>query len=189
MALIRFAATGGGYTMASRVLGFVRDVLIAAVLGAGPVAEAFVVACRYAPLGYRSTGPIRASLYGGAYYRARANETIVTSAQIETTEARDNLDYILDFDGLDVAYIGPMDLGLALGREPRHDSDDPVLMEAIDTVLAKARAHGVYAGMHAVSAEYGRRMLDKGFHIVTVGSDGRLLAAGAAEAVRVMREG
>ena len=46
MALIRFAATVGGYTMASRVLGFVRDVLIAAVLGAGPVAEAFVVAFR-----------------------------------------------------------------------------------------------------------------------------------------------
>ena len=47
MALIRFAATVGGYTMASRVLGFVRDVLIAAVLGAGPVAEAFVVAFRF----------------------------------------------------------------------------------------------------------------------------------------------
>lgn len=47
MALIRFAATVGGYTMASRVLGFVRDVLIAALLGAGPVAEAFVVAFRF----------------------------------------------------------------------------------------------------------------------------------------------
>lgn len=152
-------------------------------------AEAFVGACRYPPSGYRSTGPIRASLYGGADYLARANETIVTIAQIETTEALDSLDDILEVDGLDVVYIGPMDLGLALGREPRHDSDDPVLMQAIDTVLAKALDHGVRAGMHAVSAEYGRRMVDKGFHIVTVGSDGRLLAAGAAEAVRVMREG
>lgn len=38
--------TVGGLTMASRILGFVRDVLIAAFLGAGPVAEAFFVAFR-----------------------------------------------------------------------------------------------------------------------------------------------
>ncbi len=44
MALIRSAATVGGYTMISRVLGFVRDILIAALLGAGPVADAFFVA-------------------------------------------------------------------------------------------------------------------------------------------------
>ncbi|MDP6708744.1 MAG: murein biosynthesis integral membrane protein MurJ [Alphaproteobacteria bacterium] len=44
MALVRFAATVGGYTMASRILGFVRDILIAAVVGTGPVADAFFVA-------------------------------------------------------------------------------------------------------------------------------------------------
>jgi putative peptidoglycan lipid II flippase len=38
--------TVGGWTMASRVLGFARDVMIAAFLGAGPVAEAFFVAFR-----------------------------------------------------------------------------------------------------------------------------------------------
>jgi putative peptidoglycan lipid II flippase len=44
MALLRSALTVGGYTMMSRVLGFVRDVLVAAYLGAGPVADAFFVA-------------------------------------------------------------------------------------------------------------------------------------------------
>ena len=39
MALIRSIATVGGYTMASRVLGFVRDVLIARVLGTGEMAD------------------------------------------------------------------------------------------------------------------------------------------------------
>ena len=46
MALIRSLATVGGLTMASRVLGFVRDILIALVIGAGPVADAFFVAFR-----------------------------------------------------------------------------------------------------------------------------------------------
>ena len=44
MALGRSMLTVGGFTGLSRVLGFVRDVLIAAMLGAGPVADAFFVA-------------------------------------------------------------------------------------------------------------------------------------------------
>ena len=44
--LIRAFATVGGWTMASRILGFIRDIMIAAFLGAGPVAEAFFVAFR-----------------------------------------------------------------------------------------------------------------------------------------------
>ena len=44
--MARAFATVGGWTMASRILGFVRDIMIAALLGAGPVAEAFFVAFR-----------------------------------------------------------------------------------------------------------------------------------------------
>lgn len=44
MNLYRSFATVGGLTMVSRVLGFVRDILIAAVLGTGAVADAFFVA-------------------------------------------------------------------------------------------------------------------------------------------------
>ncbi|HVJ51412.1 MAG TPA: murein biosynthesis integral membrane protein MurJ [Aliidongia sp.] len=46
MTLFRAAATVGGFTMVSRVLGFVRDVMMAEVLGAGPVSDAFFVALR-----------------------------------------------------------------------------------------------------------------------------------------------
>src|SRR5487761_424109 len=46
MALLRSVATVGGYTMVSRVLGFVRDVLMAQFMGAGPVTDAFFVALR-----------------------------------------------------------------------------------------------------------------------------------------------
>ena len=44
MPLFRAVVTVGGFTMISRVTGFVRDVLVAAILGAGPVADAFFVA-------------------------------------------------------------------------------------------------------------------------------------------------
>ncbi len=47
MGLIRSVATVGGFTMASRVLGFVRDILIARVLGTGDIADAFFVSQRF----------------------------------------------------------------------------------------------------------------------------------------------
>ncbi|MFQ5626243.1 MAG: lipid II flippase MurJ, partial [Methyloligellaceae bacterium] len=47
MKLYRSFATVGGMTMASRVLGFVRDILIAAILGTGMVADTFFVAFRF----------------------------------------------------------------------------------------------------------------------------------------------
>jgi putative peptidoglycan lipid II flippase len=56
MSLIRSAATVGGFTMASRVLGFVRDVLMASVLGTGLVTDAFVVAFRFPNLFRRLFG-------------------------------------------------------------------------------------------------------------------------------------
>ncbi len=46
MSLLRSIATIGGLTAVSRVLGFIRDVLTAALLGTGPVADAFFVALR-----------------------------------------------------------------------------------------------------------------------------------------------
>ncbi len=47
MKLYRAFATVGGLTLVSRILGFVRDIALAALLGAGPIAEAFVIAFRF----------------------------------------------------------------------------------------------------------------------------------------------
>jgi putative peptidoglycan lipid II flippase len=44
--MIQRILTVGGYTLLSRVTGFVRDIILAAVLGAGPAADAFFVALR-----------------------------------------------------------------------------------------------------------------------------------------------
>ncbi len=44
MSFARAVATVGGFTMLSRIAGFARDMVIAAILGAGPVADAFFIA-------------------------------------------------------------------------------------------------------------------------------------------------
>jgi putative peptidoglycan lipid II flippase len=56
MKLYRAFATVGGLTMVSRVLGFARDILIAATLGSGAVADAFFVAFRFPNLFRRLFG-------------------------------------------------------------------------------------------------------------------------------------
>ena len=44
--MFRGIFTYGGFTLLSRLAGFARDIVMAAILGAGPLADAFVVAQR-----------------------------------------------------------------------------------------------------------------------------------------------
>ena len=44
--MLKGIVTVGGWTMASRIMGFVRDILIAALAGTGPIADAFFIALR-----------------------------------------------------------------------------------------------------------------------------------------------
>lgn len=141
--------------------------------------EKFVGACRYAPEGYRSTGPVRASFYAGTDYHAHAGETLLTFAMIETQQAVDNLDEICGVPGLDAVYIGPSDLSVSIGFGPGGDQREPAVVERIETILEGAKRNGVKAGIHTMSAVYANEMIDKGFDLVTLSSDFRLMMASA----------
>lgn len=142
--------------------------------------ERFVGACRYAPAGYRSTGPIRAVFYAGTDYHDHADTTVLTFAMIETQQAVDNLDEICSVPGLDAVYIGPSDLSVSIGKGPGGDQRDPDVMERIDATLAATRRHGIKAGIHTMTAAYATEMVEKGFDLVTLSSEFRLMMAGAA---------
>ena len=152
-------------------------------------AEKLVAYTHYAPRGTRSFGPVRALLYGGADYPKHANDTIVTFAMIETAAALENLDDILSVEGLDAIYIGPSDLSLALGCTPTFDDLDPKAAEAVEHILARAKAHGVVAGIHNGTPEVALKRIAKGFQFVTISSDARLIAAGAQQVMGKMRAG
>jgi 4-hydroxy-2-oxoheptanedioate aldolase len=152
-------------------------------------AQKLVAYSHYAPRGTRSFGPVRATLYGGADYAQHANDTIVAFAMIETAQALDNLDAILSVEGLDAVYIGPSDLSLSLGCRPVLDNVDPKAQEAIDHVLARAKAHAVVAGIHNGVADGALARAAKGFRFVTIGSDARFLALGSQQVLTQMRAG
>ena len=152
-------------------------------------AQRFVAYSSYAPMGSRSFGPIRALLYAGADYPARANATIVRFAMIETREALDNLDAILSVEGRDAIYIGPSDLSLSLGCAPTFDDVDPLVAQAMAHILERATAHGLKAGVHNGRPDVALARSALGFRFVTVSSDARLLAAGSRTILDAMRQG
>jgi 4-hydroxy-2-oxoheptanedioate aldolase len=151
-------------------------------------AEKFVGSMRYAPLGYRSSGPIRASLYGGADYHAKANDIVVAFGMIETREAMENLDEIMSVKGLDAIYIGPSDLSISYGHPPGGDKPDPWMMEALKKVLDACKRHKVQPGIHCGAASYAKQMIAMGFTFVTVGGDNRFMTLGAQAAVAEMKD-
>src|SRR5579872_7335556 len=71
-AMIRHVVTVSSGTLCSRLLGFVRDSLVAALLGAGPVADAFLVAFQFINVARRALaeGALNAALVPG-YLRTR----------------------------------------------------------------------------------------------------------------------
>jgi 4-hydroxy-2-oxoheptanedioate aldolase len=146
-------------------------------------AEAFVGACRYPPLGYRSFGPTRARVYAGADYAQYANETIVTLAMVETQQALDNLEGILSTPGLDGVFVGPNDLRLSLTGKTEMDSSNTILQAALEQIVNVTRENGLVAGIWVPDAENGQQMKQLGYQLITVSTDTRMLTAAAQEIV------
>ena len=152
-------------------------------------AERFVGACRYAPLGYRSVGPLRASLYAGADYWKHANSTVLTMAMIESKEAMSNLEDILATPGLDSVYVGPSDLSVSMGESAGFDPVFPEVLKSIERIAKLASKHNVVPGIHVGSVAYGKRMADMGYRFITYLSDFRLLQWATAKGLKALRTG
>jgi 4-hydroxy-2-oxoheptanedioate aldolase len=138
-----------------------------------------VAACRYPPVGIRSSGPVRAAHYGGAGYQAAANDEIVVMVMIETKEGIENLEAICATPGVDAVYIGPADLSYALGLEPRGDNPHPLHMETCNKILAAAHKAGIKAVMHCAGADFAAGAIKRGFDMVMLTSDLSCMIAGA----------
>tara|TARA_R110002096_G_scaffold67332_11_gene163421 strand:+ start:27784 stop:28578 length:795 start_codon:yes stop_codon:yes gene_type:complete len=163
--------------------------IICPMINSKDEAARFVRSCNYAPVGTRSFGPIRVGLYEGPEYYQSANQEILSIAMIESREALENLDAILDVDELKAVYIGPADLSLALGCTPKFDQEETPVVEAIEHIVKTARAKGKWVGVHNATVAYAQRMGKLGANFVSVSSDMRLMMAGAAGVVSEFRAG
>ncbi len=136
------------------------------------------------PQGQRSNGPIRAAMYGAASdYQKTANDEILVIPMIETREAVENIDAILDVPGIDAIYVGPSDLAFSLGKTPKLDSEDSEQLGMYERLLTACRKRGIYPGIHCGAPAYAARMIRMGFRLTTIANDSGLMAKAAREAV------
>lgn len=152
--------------------------IICPMINTAEQAAAFVGACRYPPLGYRSFGPRRATYYAGEDYVENANDTVVVLAMIETAEAVENLDAILATPGLSGIYMGPADLSASMGTKLVGGEAVPEVEAAIVHIAERTIAHGLIAGCHTGSVDQARRRIAQGYRYVTVQSDLLMMLAG-----------
>ena len=185
--LVRVPALDPGLIM--KVLDLGAYGVICPLIDTPEQAAELVAACRYPPHGRRSFGPVRASLSIGADYARRADQEILCLAMIETRSALERVAEICAVPGLSGIYIGPADLSLALGVAPGFDPQEPVVCAAIERIIGCARTAGIWVGVHNATPAYARRMVALGAHLVTVGSDLRLLGAAASQTVQAFRAG
>jgi 2-keto-3-deoxy-L-rhamnonate aldolase RhmA len=108
--------------------------------------------------------------------------------QIESQEAVARMDEILAIDGIDVCFVGPQDLAASLGLAPQLDSAEPRYLAALETIVAAASRHGVPLGILVGSREAADRQLTRGFQMIAVGTDARLLEDRAREITAALAE-
>jgi 4-hydroxy-2-oxoheptanedioate aldolase len=149
-------------------------------------ARAAVAACRYAPAGARSWGPVRAQFSVGGDYFARANDEIACIVMVETKEAVAQLEEILDVPGVDAVYVGPSDLSITLGLPPGPDNGG-AFEDARVHIAKTCVARGIVAGMHA-SAALAPKHAAAGYRMITITQDLPSLTAAAAADLRAVRD-
>ena len=107
---------------------------------------------------------------------------------IETQEAIDNIDAILDVPGISGIYVGPSDLGLSLGLEPRLDREEPQVLKIYEKLTAACKKRDLFAGIHNGTPAYAARAFGMGFQLCTIANDSGLMAMAARGAVNGFRK-
>lgn len=152
-------------------------------------ARSLVSYVKYTPLGIRGLSPsVRACGYGSCGvtdYIKSANDNTMIISHCETRESVENLDEILKVTGLDVIFIGPMDLSQSYGIPGR--TNDPEIAEAIADITAKTLAAGKVLGTVAGTPEAARTLIQKGFQYILLASDLGMIMKWGKDALEKIR--
>jgi 2-keto-3-deoxy-L-rhamnonate aldolase RhmA len=142
---------------------------------------------KYPPMGTRSAGSSRAHGYGARLqeYLDSANRETLVVVQIEHIQAVENVEAILDVEGLDALFVGPYDLSASMGRIGQVDS--PEVQAAITRVREAAQARGKPLGIFTASWERAKVYAGQGYQLIASASDTMLLIHACREMLSYLR--
>jgi 4-hydroxy-2-oxoheptanedioate aldolase len=179
VAMTQAIVLGGGHPIARvpwNEPGIIGKVLDAGIEGVivpmvNSAAEAALVvrSARYLPDGDRSYGPVMAGLRRPNYFEWAATG-IAVIPMIETVQALNNLDEILQVQGVNAIYVGPADLSISLGLKPANNDGEAVFDEALAAIVRACNKYGIVPGIHT-TPQFVAKRLEQGFRMVTVSND------------------
>ena len=151
-------------------------------------AQQIVNGALYPPQGKRGVGPSRGIKFGAVSasdYYAGINDEIVVCVMIEDAEAVDNIDEIVEIEGIDVLNVGTSDLAASLGvpGQPLHAK----VAEASETVLAAATRKGIAVGYPTRSIDDGLQAIQRGFRVISCGNAAPLLLQAVQQYLAALR--
>jgi 4-hydroxy-2-oxoheptanedioate aldolase len=181
----------GRFDMASRALDFGAEAVIAPMVNSVADARAFAAAMKYPPLGERSWGPTYAFPRNNAKdmqaWLRESNTRTVAFAMVETRQALDSLDGILDTPGIDGIFLGPADFSIAWtnGTELNPLLED--MMETVANIAKRTLAAGKVAAMYVNDMDIAGRYAEMGYHFQAIASEHKLVATGAKSLIEAAR--
>lgn len=153
-------------------------------------AEAAVQSVRYPPVGQRGLAVARGHNDYGRQdplaFSEEANRENLLIIQIESKSAAENVDKIISVPGVDVALIGPGDLSLSLGIPTK--MDHPLMVEAVEKVVASCKQHKVIAGLHVGDLKAIKHWSQNGILLLSGSSDLDILLDGSIQLCKSFRE-
>lgn len=128
---------------------------------------------KFPPLGNRSYGLNRAQGYGFDFdeYVSTWNESSSLIIQIESIEAVNNIDEILEFEEIDAVMVGPYDISGSLGVPGK--LNHPKVLEASKKVIEKCRKYRKSCGTQLNNPDpiNIKALYDLGYTYAILGSD------------------
>lgn len=145
-------------------------------------AEKFSSGLSYPPEGVRGVAKmVRATGFGkdfNRYYNEQM-ENVLGIVQVETPGILNHLDEIAAIDNVDVLFIGPLDLSMALGIFGQFDH--PVFNNALESTVNAAEKASKATGILLFDPDDFRKYHDLGIRFIACGSDSVFVANGARE--------
>ena len=135
-------------------------------------AEMAVKAAYYPPIGNRGVGLYRAQGYSKSFdsYKKNAEKETIVIVQIEHHLAVENLEAIMEVDGVDAFLVGPYDLSGSLGK-PGEFNDNKVI-DALDKIQKYCIDGNKTGGIHVVhTSDDINARIEQGYKFIAYGSD------------------
>jgi 4-hydroxy-2-oxoheptanedioate aldolase len=158
-------------------------------------AKAIVRAAKFPPLGRRGgDASVRAAGFAGpnfkwSTYTQSANDESLVIPMAESFEFFDNIDAILDVEGIDVINFGPADYSLSRLIPIDYSMSNPEVNEKLDELIEKCHARGIKVMAPCIppTPENAIKLAEKGVDMIILGNDVMFLNQGCQRASEAMK--